>query len=81
MKSMDLATVTKLAAEVEASADGWRPVKMVRYEWGWRLHVELDAENTMSLAWYEPWATTLARHPTREWYADMPVVDLEIKVG
>ena len=56
-------------------------MKMVRYEWGWRLHVELDAENTMSLAWYEPWATTLARHPTREWYANMPVVDLEIKVG
>jgi hypothetical protein len=78
MKNMDLETVTKLAAEVEASADGWRPVKMVRYDWGWRLHVELDAENTMSLAWYEPWATTLARRESE--YADMPVIDLEINI-
>lgn len=79
MQSMNLETVTKLAAEIEASDDGWRPVKMVRYDWGWRLHVELDSENTMALAWYEPWSVTLARHESE--YADMPVVDMEININ
>lgn len=48
----------KLAAEIEAAPDGWRPVRMQRYDWGWRLHVELDgdAENTMSIATYKPWS-------------------------
>lgn len=79
MQSMDLETVCKLAAEVEASNDEWKPVKMVRYEWGWRLHVEDGDGGSMSLAWYEPWAVTLARHNSE--YAGMPVVDLEMEIN
>lgn len=66
----------KLAAEIEVAPDGWRPVRMQRYEWGWRLHVELDGdtENTMSIATYKPWPEW------RRWHheAESLVVELEI---
>jgi hypothetical protein len=67
---MNLETVCKLAAEVEAADDGWKPVGMTRYEWGWRLYVVLDDGNTMSLAWYEPWPVFRAQHEAEAAYVD-----------